>query len=294
MNSTLALSAAAVCALTAAFCSPAEAAQASGGYRMEVLIDGRPVTEYRARNNTYIEAKASREYTIRLVNPTGRRVAVALSVDGMNTIDAKRTSAYEATKWVLGPWETTEIKGWQTSSASSRAFFFTTEEASYGNWMGQTDNLGIISAAFFPEVTPPPAPEPVWYWPYGGWDGDEESSASRSRDAYGDMPAPSAEASAPSAASGMGSAGASREATAKAKASDSMAATGIGRERQNRVSAVEMEIETSPAAVVSVRYEYRQELVRLGVLKSRPDPMTRREQSTGFEGMSFAPDPYGR
>ena len=58
---------------------------------------------------------------IRLHNPSPVRVAVALSVDGANTIDARRTVAADARKWVLDPYETITIRGWQTSDARARA-----------------------------------------------------------------------------------------------------------------------------------------------------------------------------
>ena len=100
------------------------AASESSGYSVSVLVDGYRVAEYAARNGVYVEAVKGREFVIRLSNPTSRRVAVALSVDGRNVIDAKRTSAGEAAKWVLGPWETLDVPGWQVSGATARRFFF--------------------------------------------------------------------------------------------------------------------------------------------------------------------------
>ena len=102
---------------------------------------------FAGRGKTYIEATEGHEYSIRVTNRTARRIAVALSVDGLNTIDAKTTTAGAASKWILSPYETITLDGWQTSSAKARRFFFTTEEESYGAWLGRTTNLGIISAA---------------------------------------------------------------------------------------------------------------------------------------------------
>jgi hypothetical protein len=88
--------------------TPAEALE-TGVCRIEVLVDGKPLSEYPARGTTYIEALRGREYALRLTNLIDRRIAVALAVDGLNSIDAKTTSAAKASKWVLGPWETTTI-----------------------------------------------------------------------------------------------------------------------------------------------------------------------------------------
>ena len=94
---------------TASASMSVEAAQppaTENGFSVEVLIYGRPATEYSARGRRYIEALQNAEYELRIHNPSGGRVAVALSVDGMNTIDARHTSAWDAHKWVIDPYET--------------------------------------------------------------------------------------------------------------------------------------------------------------------------------------------
>src|SRR5882762_9501983 len=136
-------------------------------FEMEILVDGRPLEEYVARGTTYVEALAGAEYEVRVHNPLPYRVAVALSVDGLNTIDARHTSAWNASKWVIEPYGTINISGWQMSSDRARRFYFTSERDSYGAKLGQTSNLGNISAVFFRElrpirvpITPPPPPRP--------------------------------------------------------------------------------------------------------------------------------------
>jgi hypothetical protein len=75
-------------------------------------------------------------------------MAVALSVDGLNTIDARHTSASDAQKWVLDPHEVVTISGWQTNRTQARRFEFTTEERSYAQALGRSDNLGMILQRF--------------------------------------------------------------------------------------------------------------------------------------------------
>jgi hypothetical protein len=264
--------------------APATACQAAPcPYSVEVLVDGQPLTTYAARGTTYIEALRGREYAIRLRNNTGRRVAVALSVDGLNSIDAKSTTARDASKWVLGPWETAVIGGWQTSSDHARRFFFTSEEKSYGAWLGKTDDLGVISAAFFREVEPP-RPLARRVQPMA----PEADAGSRRRN---EAPAAGAAQGAPT----ENKAERQAESAAKDQAalSDEYAATGIGRQVDAPVYSVDVKLERNPAATVSIRYEYRDVLVRLGVLPApqpTPDPLARRERARGFQ--EFAPDPY--
>ena len=78
---------------------------------VDVLVNGAPQRRYAHDGRWYVEALKGREYAIRLRNPYAVRVAVALSVDGLNTIDARETTAADARKWVLGPYETVTISG---------------------------------------------------------------------------------------------------------------------------------------------------------------------------------------
>src|ERR1043166_8742179 len=55
---------------------------AENGFSVEVLVDGRPVPDYAAHGRQYVEAFENAEYELRIHNPLGARVAVALSVDG--------------------------------------------------------------------------------------------------------------------------------------------------------------------------------------------------------------------
>jgi hypothetical protein len=308
--------------------APPSLALGSGPCTLEILVDGRPVNEYTARGASYIEALAGREYAVRLTNRSDRRIAVALSVDGLNSIDAKTTSATDATKWVLGPYESITIDGWQTSAQTARKFFFTTETHSYGAWLGKTRNLGVIAAAVFREKLPKPQPLcgdriPC---PYGGGsfnEGARDKEEQRQRTARADAPAaaPDEEPSAPSAkmrAEGQEQSQSRADAggvdsddgghkdnlralgyvgdTAKRPLSDELAATGIGREMSHRVIRVPFETEDRPATLMEVRYEYRDALVRLGVLRCfEPDcgdRLAQRERSRGFTDGDFAPDPY--
>ena len=43
---------------------------------------------------------------------------------------------------------------WQVSSTDARRFFFTTEEESYGAWLGRDANLGVIEAVVYREKKP--------------------------------------------------------------------------------------------------------------------------------------------
>src|SRR6266850_5487670 len=139
-------------------------------FEVQILVNGRPLEEYYARGKSYVEAIEGAEYEVRIRNPLPFRVAVALAVDGLNTIDARRTTAWNASKWVIEPYGSISITGWQMSSERARRFYFTSERDSYGAKLGQTSNLGVVSAVFFRErrpypitIAPPPRhPRPIY------------------------------------------------------------------------------------------------------------------------------------
>jgi len=266
------------------------------GFEVQILVDGRPLEEYAARGKTYVEALAGAEYEVRIRNPLPYRVAVALSVDGLNTIDARRSSAWNASKWVIEPYGTISISGWQMSSERARRFYFTSERDSYGAKLGQTANLGNISAVFFRErrpypvpVTPAPPPRPHPIYEDDGRDNQRSES-------------PSTGSSAESARNESKSRGSTSADTLRQRQppsaqplpDDEYAATGIGRSVHNDVRWVDMELDPRAAAEVAIRYEYYPALVRLGILPrryERPDPLRRREDARGFEDRRFSPEP---
>ena len=249
------------------------------GFDVQVLVEGRPLEEYAARGRRYVEALRGSEYELRIRNPLPVRVAVALSVDGLNTIDARRTTRWDASKWVIEPYQTITIGGWQMSTERARRFYFTTERDSYAAKLGRPSDLGMISAAFFrerrrtPAVVTPPYP---------------------TREPRGQMENQSREERSAPSARGADSAGKRSNRSVAPVPDDDYAATGIGRSVHNDVRWVHLDLDPRPVAEVMIRYEYREALVRLGVLpRPRPDAdaLRRRERAKGFEDSRFCPEP---
>ena len=166
------------------------------------------------------------------------RVAVALSVDGLNTINARRTSAWLASKWVIGPYQTINIRGWQVSTERARHFYFTTERDSYGAKLGQTANLGVISAVFFREQYPVSITAPPLRRERPPYEGD--------KDGVGGSSEPSAAAPKNKAA----------EARSYPIPDDESAATGIGRSVSHDVRWVQLDLDPHPAGEITLRYEF--------------------------------------
>ncbi len=257
------------------------------GFSVEVVIDGRLTTEYAAGGRRYIEALENAEYELRIHNPTGSRVAVALAVDGLNTIDARHTSAWDAHKWVIEPYGTITVRGWQMSSENARRFYFTTERDSYAARLGPASNPGVISAVFFRERRPITI-LPVTPAPRRGED--------KEKDERSGWPSSSDNQNAPSS-EGESTRDAAKQRSASPSAypppDDESAATGIGRSVPNGVQWIKMDLDSRPVGEVTIRYEYRASLVRLGIIprdSPRPDVLNRRERAQGFEP-KYCPQP---
>lgn len=250
-----------VCAVL--FGVPAHAAN-DRGFSAEVIVGGAPLAEMHGRGAVYVEARKDRPYAIRITNPLPVRVAVALSVDGRNSIDARRTSAAGATKWILGPYESAVISGWQVNGDIARQFTFTTESRSYAAFLGDTANLGVIEAVFYRERQPAPIT-------CGFCDVQPPPAASVQRGEAGANAAPRIQ---PKAA---------------AAPSSEMAATGMGDAVSHPVDRIDIDLESRPAARVRIRYEYREQLVALGLLpRENIGRLDRRERASGF---AWCPEP---
>jgi hypothetical protein len=198
---------------------------------------------------------------------------------------------------VIEPYSSITIGGWQMSSVRARRFYFTTERDSYGAKLGQTANLGNISAVFFREresrpivITPRPPRRPIY--------DDERSSSGIDKQA----PETSARTDGSVAGNSSGDAAKQSSSPVERKASraevyrepnDDYAATGIGRSVRNDVSWLNLDLSPRPIAGVTIRYEYHDALTRLGILPRpypQPDPLRRRERATGFEDRRYSPE----
>jgi hypothetical protein len=146
--------------------------------------------------------------------------------------------------------------------------------------LGRASDLGVITAVFFRESTPRPHPvtPPPYYEPRprdrSGAPNDEETMRAEGGERKS-----------------RNSAGAT--AARPPRADDDYAATGIGRSVGHDVTWIQMPLQRTPAGELTVRYEYRDALVKLGLLPRpwRDDALRRRERARGFEEPRYSPEP---
>lgn len=229
--------------------NPLYAAQTSlnnNSFKAYVLkSNGQYYREYDVDKKKTIKVRPKEEYSIVVRNPLPVRVAVAVSIDGLNSIDGERTSTRNAKKWLIEPNSSLKIEGWQTSNKTLRKFLFTEDTAAYAKWREDKEgkpygkNMGVIGIAWFwnqqeldYELHPP---QPFI---------EEKAEAEMSR-----LGAPKSSA--------MPSKAAQQPAQAKKRAG-----TGMGDVKQNRVK----EVEFNPTAgmfklkdVLKIYYEFAEE-----------------------------------
>lgn len=240
MNRYIAL----LAALTLTFSRTAHAAERYfQGFLFEASISSSlPCSEEKISDNaSLIRVREGQEYSIIVRNPLPVRVAAAVTVDGLNSIDGKRSTADEAQKWIIEPYSSITISGWQTSDSHSRKFFFTNDRSSYSTWKGKRDgrdyspNLGVVGVAFF-------------------WNSAELRAALYPPQPFMEQGL-SAESRYRSAAPSGASAGAMNDLAAKME----RAGTGMGNSQWNPVTRVNFSYDTgmySAYDALTIRYEF--------------------------------------
>jgi hypothetical protein len=288
---------AAVCTLapalapTSAHARPGEPAR-SGPWSVQLVDErGRSLPTFFHEGRTYVLGARGQRYLLRVQNDSPRRIEVVASVDGRDVVDGKPASV-DKRGYLVEAGGTLTVDGFRLSESSVAAFLFSTVARSYAARMGDARDVGVIGVAVFPErERPRPVPAPIQPWQRDGWN-EAEPEANR-----GSAPAPSsaeAQASAPSAQSG-----------ARGKASGDVARAerrpGLGTEfGEAHVSPVEHvafeRASGTPAAVLTVRYDDRPGLARLGIdvdrRLARGDDRRLRESAQPFRG-SYAEPPPG-
>ena len=277
--------------------SPADAAGSLVDVQIVDRSLGRVLPAYRHHGTPYVAGQPGNRYAVQMVNRTGARVLVVLSVDGVNAISGE-TAAVNQTGYVLAPYSSAEITGWRKSMNEAAAFYFTSLADSYAARTDRPDNVGVIGVAVYRERAArvePRAYEPPWS------SSSRDSAAARDaargagsglserRSAASGETAPSADAAQANAAPAPGSpALESSRADALGKLAQRAERLGTGHGEREHAPITYTAFEragSQPAEVVRVRYDSHANLIAMGVIRApelpvEPQPFAR-----------FAPDP---
>ncbi len=251
-----------------------------------VTPGGDPFAQTEFRGDTWVAGAPGARYTLRVANRSAERLLVVLSVDGVNVISGQTASPTQQ-GYVLAPWQQVDIRGWRKSLEETAEFYFTELPDSYAARTGRPFDLGVIGAAVFREVSPPPIPwsPPVAYENrgYGGRDDARKNESRRERQG----------AQGPKGAAMEQESRASADAVASAPPQSAAAplGTGHGDRRYDPASTTEFRRAShSPDEIVRVFYDRHESLVARGIWPG-PPPSYSRHEPRAFPG-SFAPDPW--
>lgn len=189
----------------------------------------------------YLEAKKGENYSVLIRNHLSERIGVVIAVDGRNIITGKKSFLGSSEMmYIVEPYGQARLEGWRTSNKMVNRFYFTSSADSYSvRTFSDTSAMGVIAVAVFREKQRPA----VLY--------EQERSPGK---------APGA----PSAARNEAK-----------KAEKDAAGTGFGNEHYSPVVKVEFEPETAPVEKILVKYEWKEELCKKGVLRCRPEARNR-------------------
>jgi hypothetical protein len=286
----------AAAALVLAACAPAVTVAhpaRSGPYTLELVDEsGRPLPTFRHRGRTYVLGAHGQRYMLRVRNETGGRIEVVASVDGRDVVDGKPAAAAKP-GYLVDPWGQVVIEGFRLSTESVAAFRFSSVDQSYAAKMGDARDVGVVGVAVFTEARPPvvrPYPEPSWRddAEVGGYGGSGGDGASRGAPA----------ASAPAPAQPPADRAEGRLAEKSARRERPGLGTGFGEAHDSRVVEVAFERASStPAALVTLRYDDRQGLLALGIdvdgWRSASRERWLRESAQPFRQDGFSEPPPG-
>lgn len=208
----------------------------------------------------YVEASKGERYSIQITNRSERRVGVVISVDGRNIINGIKSDLRRNERmYIIGPHETNTFEGWRTALDRTNRFYFTEQSDSYAEKVfAEASAMGTIAVVVFRERVHEAMP----YWDR-----------------------PSAMREAPDASAAPKAQGESLSSHRAERKKGEQAGTGFGETIYSPSRYVQFEPENTAADKVVMKYEWRSELCKKGVIGCGP------KNRFWPESQEFAPVP---
>jgi hypothetical protein len=192
----------------------------------------------------YMEAVRGERYSIKVTNRSARRVGVVIAVDGRNIISGQKSDLKNSERmYIIEPWATNTFEGWRTGMDRTNRFYFTNESDSYAQRVfADGSAMGTIALSAYYEKVREPAPvTPSYDRKYRSHGSGEKSSSKRS----------------------------------EGEACEDQAGTGFGETTWSPAREVYFEPENSVAGRIVLKYEWRAELCRRGIVNCDCEPANR-------------------
>jgi len=204
----------------------------------------------------YLEAVKGARYSIQVTNRSGGRIGIVIAVDGRNIISGQKSDLKRNEQmYIVGPYESNTFEGWRTGMDRTNRFYFTNASDSYAERVfADASAMGTIALAVFREKLPQPF------------------SKMQEGRAGGTAPHASAE---------------SQSADRAERKTSEQAGTGFGETTYSPARRVHFEPEPAHAEKFVLKYEWRSELCRKGIIHCGPKNRNR----FWPEEIEFAPVP---
>lgn len=112
---------------------------------------GESARTFRHAGRTFVLGEPGERYTLRIHNPTARRVEAVVSVDGRDVVSGDVADFVRDRGYVIPAFGSVTVDGFRTSLDTVAAFRFTRARHSYAARLGTAEHVGVIGVAFFPE-----------------------------------------------------------------------------------------------------------------------------------------------
>lgn len=210
----------------------------------------------------YVEAVKGEKYSIEVRNRSNRQIGVVIVVDGRNIISGKKSDLKNDERmYIIGPYTANTFEGWRTGMDRTNRFYFTEQSDSYAEKVfSDASAMGTIAVAVYEEKLPPmvrPYPKPMY----------------RNKEM-------------PSAAVPQGSME-KHSYDREEKEKGEQAGTGFGETTYSPAHEAHFEPENIAAEKIVLKYEWRQELCKKGIIRCGP------KNRFWPDGEGFAPIPRG-
>lgn len=244
--------------------------------KFSVLVDGRPVYEYRSNNrdrfgDIFIEGRKGHEYSLKFENSTNRRVKGVFAVDGLNVITGDNT--WER-GYIIEPYGSLIIDGWRKNDQSVNAFYFAEKKSSYSARAGKgSANVGVIGAkVFFEKLQPIYSFNYHYQYPkYRVYGANEQWKTSSIEPTDAIMSDWIETSSSMVGSSSMVNSQNSINSALRSAQPVQKLGTGYGEEKSFKTETVYFNAESSPAAEFVLFYDDRKNLERMGIKLDMPE-----------------------
>jgi len=190
----------------------------------------------------YMEAVKGERYSIEVTNRSDRRIAVVVAVDGRNIISGAKSYLKNSERmYIIEPYSSSTFNGWRTGMDRTNRFYFTEPSDSYAERVfADASAMGTIAVAVYREkqhaVTPLRPPYRDDY--RSGARGESRKSSSEKQ---------------------------------RSESADREAGTGFGEMTYSPAREVAFEPESAMAGRIVLKYEWRRELCRKGIVSCEPE-----------------------